>query len=252
MGAVTGIFRTQADAARAVETLHAAGFAEKTLTVLTPGSDPAGVPAATGEQPGLGRAIGGVAGGAAGAAVGMQVFAAATAGLIPGVGPVLAVGALAALVGGAGGAAAGQAIEDTLVEGLPKDELYFYEEFLRQGRSVVVVLAPDDDRAGHARRILEKAGAESVDAAREAWWIGLRDAEALAYFPDDPARFAKDEAAFRRGFEMALRLRGEPLTATPPDVADAAEREAHRRGFARGCEYYRRHGSGPPMTREAR
>ena len=31
-----------------------------------------------------------------------------------------------------------------------------------------------------ARRI-QKAGAETLDAAREKWWIGLRDAEAAVY-----------------------------------------------------------------------
>ena len=157
---------------------------------------------------------------------------------------MLAVGGLAALLAGIGGAAAGQAIEETLVGGLPKDELHLYEEFLRQGRTVVIILAPDEDRAERARGLLQDAGADSLDAARETWWVGLRDAEALAYSPEDPARFAKDEAAFRQGFEMALRLRAEAFegaaAAGPHQALDAAEREAYRRGFERGCDYWRR------------
>ena len=32
-----------------------------------------------------------------------------------------------------------------------------------------------------ARALMEKEGAESIDAARQQWWIGLRDAEEAKY-----------------------------------------------------------------------
>jgi hypothetical protein len=238
----TGIFQARPDAARAVEALRAAGFSDEDVNLLTPGSNPSTVPTTDGEQPGLGRVIGGVAGGATGAAVGVQMLAAAATGMVPGVGPVLAVGAVAALLAGIGGAAAGHAIETTLTEGLPKDELYLYEEALRQGRTVVIVLTPDAQRAERARRILQEAGAESLDAAREKWWVGLRDIEALA--SGDPALFAKEESVLRRGFEMAVRLRGQSFEESEqhcrqrdPDVYHHA---AYRRGFDRGREYSQR------------
>jgi hypothetical protein len=177
MLSVTGIFSTWPEAALAAEALRARGFREDEINLLTPGSDPRAVPIATGEQPGLGRTIGGVTGGAAGAAVGMQILAAATTGVVPGVGPVLAVGAIAGLLAGVGGAMAGDAIETTLTGGLPRDELPLYEEALRRGCSVIIVEARDADRAEAARSALGAAGARSLDAAREAWWIGLRDAE---------------------------------------------------------------------------
>jgi len=244
MHSVTGIFSTVADADRARKALRALPLGEDAVKVFTPGTDPRSAPVTTGEQPGLGRAIGGVTGGAAGASVGVQVLAAAT-GTVPGIGPALAVGAIAGMLAGIAGAAAGQAIENALTEGLPKDELYFYEEALRQGQTVVIVQATDAELAQQARATLQEAGAESLDAARERWWIGLRDIEARECSPDHPSIFAEEDADFRRGFEMAVHLRGQPwedaaacCRQTHPEACD---RPAYRRGFERGRAYAGRH-----------
>src|SRR4030095_13635546 len=75
----------------------------------------------------------------------------------------------------------GNALENGIADGIPRDELFVYEEALRRGRSVVVASTDDAEIAGSARVALDRAGAESVDAARDAWWIGLRDAEAEHY-----------------------------------------------------------------------
>ena len=121
---------------------------------------------------------------------------------IPGVGPVLAAGLVGAALLGAGGAAtgmaAGGALEDSMAEGLPHDELFVYEDALRRGRSVVLVVADDEVSEGVARDLFKEAGAESVDAAREAWWVGLRDAEEAEYTVDG-GDFGVDEPVFRRG-----------------------------------------------------
>jgi hypothetical protein len=89
-------------------------------------------------------------------AAGMELGAAAATILIPGVGPVLAVGIAAAAilgVGGAvGGAAAGAALEKDSTTGLPADELFVYKAALKQGRSVIFVEARDDDEGTPARR----------------------------------------------------------------------------------------------------
>src|SRR5450759_5201932 len=123
------------------------------------------------------KAVGGVVGGAVGIAAGMELGAAAAAILIPGVGPVLAVGIAAAAIlgvgGVVGGAAAGSALEKDSTTGLPADELFVYKDALKQGRSVIFVEARDDE-AEKAHAVLANAGAESIDAAREEWWIGLR------------------------------------------------------------------------------
>ena len=114
--------------------------------------------------------------------------------------------------------------------GLPADELFVYKDALKQGRSVIFVQAGDDDEAAKARTVLANAGAESIDAAREEWWIGLRSAEKEHYHARG-GNFEDAERDYRRGFEAALRHSG---TAG----ADRAENEAYRRGYERGTAYH--------------
>ena len=54
---------------------------------------------------------------------------------------------------------------------------------------------------------MERNRAESLDAAREKWWIGLRDTEETRY---DAAEGDPEKHLFRIGFEAALEpgLRG--------------------------------------------
>lgn len=126
---------------------------------------------------------------------------------IPGIGPVVALGVLGAALFGVGGAVVGGALDHSLREGLPRDELYVY--------------------------------AESLDAAREQWWIGLRDAEAEAY-EGGGRRFAGDETRYRQGFEAALsadcrgRAYGDVIDELERRHADACRDEAFRRGYDRG------------------
>jgi hypothetical protein len=120
-----------------------------------------------------------VVGAAAGATGGMQIALAAAVTVFPLIGPVIVTGLLAgAIVGASAGVAIGKALEDHLTEGLPKDELLVYEEALRRGRCVVIALVESDDRAHAARAILESAGADSIDAARASWRVGLTEPRA--------------------------------------------------------------------------
>jgi hypothetical protein len=241
MESVVGVFASREDGERAVRELVAGGFSRDRITLLTPGASAAeieSVPTTEAEPPGIGRAIGAVTGMAAGAGGGMQA-AALVSFIVPGVGPVLALGALGALLFGLGGAAVGAALDRNLREGLPKDELYVYEDALRRGKTVVVALGENEEEAERARSLLAAAGAESIDAAREQWWIGLRDAERAEYTKAG-GDFVRDEAVYRQGFEAACRLgrdarpysevAGE-LRARCPDVY---EHESFRQGFARG------------------
>jgi len=179
MKTVTGVFDSWRAAEHAVERLHEAGFSADDLSFLTPKTSDTeldSVPTTEGEQPGMGAAVGGVVGGAVGLSGGVQIAAALTSLLVPGVGTVLAAGfagaALAGVAGAAGGAAAGRALENALTEGLPKDELYFYIDELKKGRSVIICRSGDEQKLERARQLLE-ACALSVDAARDRRWIGL-------------------------------------------------------------------------------
>ncbi len=210
------------------------------------------MPIDAGEQPGIGKAIGAVVGAASGITSG-SILAAA---IIPGVGPVTAVGLLgAAILGAAGagiGAAAGGALENSLTEGLPEDEIFVYEDAMRKGRSVVIALAENAHAAEPLRALLISEGAETVDAARHQWWIGLRSAE-REHYSTSGGDFDKDEKFYRMGFEDALHARNrckefdqvsaemesnlEELQKQYPGV-DLAD--AYTRGYRRGREYYQR------------
>jgi len=247
MKTVVGTFPSQTAVEAAVNGLRQSGIDRSRINVLTPRSGPAeirAVPEEDAEAEGVGTAMGAVVGGAAGMSAGLALPTVLTL-FIPGLGPVVAAGAVGAallgLGGALGGAAAGHKIEETLTEGLPKDELPVYLDALRRGRSVVVVLTKDDDEIIRTREILEQAGAESLDAARDMWWIGLRDAEEEEYAKDGKD-FAADEALYRRGFEAALGEGAEGSTSAS-DAAlrarygEAAGETAFRRGFERGCLY---------------
>jgi hypothetical protein len=249
MEAVVGLFAKPETAERAADELIATGIPSEHISVLTRGADAGQIkslPTDDAEQPGVGRAIGTVVGGAAGAAAGVQLATVAATLFIPAVGPVIATGLIAgALFGIGAGGAIGKAVEQTLSEGLPKDEVFIYEDALRQGRTVLVALAETSVQADAARAALAGAGAETVDAARHAWWIGLRDSEAVRY-ADTGEDFVRDEATYRLGFEAALspRTRGKTydqsvgwLRERFPDVY---AHTAFRRGFESGQTYYAR------------
>jgi hypothetical protein len=138
---------------------------------------------------------------------------------------------------------AGEALEESLEHGVPKDEAFWYAHALREGHSVLVVLADHEAQRETARRVLHEAGAESLDAAREQWWIGLRSAERERYVGGAVA-FDRAEPSFRRGFEAALRvgLRGRTYAEAQAELRDLYPElyanEAFREGYERGSAYY--------------
>lgn len=174
--------------------------------------------------------------------------------LVPGLGPVTALGILGAAILGAAGATIGATVggkaEKNTYEGLPEDEIFVYEDALRRGRSVVIALADDEPLASLVRDVLKREAAESVDAAREQWWVGLRSAEKSQYTSVGKS-FDAEEKFYRMGFEAALHARtrcmefdqvsGE-MNATLEDVQrrypGAEVEEPFTRGYRRGREYY--------------
>lgn len=255
MDTVAGTFATRADAERAANRLEALGIPRDRITLLTPGGDPHRIPTDEGERPGMGAALGAVVGGATGAAIGFPLGAAVTL-MIPGIGPVIASGLIGAMLFGAGGAAVGATLEESLVNGIPRDDLFIYEDALRRGRSVVVALVEDDAVAEAAREALPATGAETIDAARERWWVGLRSAERERY-QEGAAAFERDEIVYRRGFEAALapEQRGrsweEALAALRARHGDAVDSPAFRHGWERGQDYFREFGLGGSLRKTA-
>jgi len=255
MEAISGVFKTRSDAEKAVAEAHKAGIAADKITLLTPGTtnevdkEVQSVPVDSTEQPGMGKAIGALLGGGVGITGGSLLIA-----LVPGLGPITALGLLGAAILGAAGATIGATVggkaEDSMSEGLPEDEIFVYEDALRKGRTVVIALADTDDSASFLRDLLKNEGAESVDAAREQWWIGLRNAEE-SHYSKSGKTFSDDEKFYRLGFEAALHARtrcmefdqvsGE-MNAALEDVQrehpGAQVEEAFTRGYQRGREHY--------------
>jgi hypothetical protein len=256
MEAVSGVFKTQADAQRAVTAAREFGVPANRITLLTPGSadeikkEAESVPLDAAEQPGIGKAVGALAGGGVGFTAGEALLIA----LVPGLGPISALGLLGAAILGAAGAAVGAKVggelEESTSQGLPEDEIFVYEDALRKGRSVVIGLAENDDAAASLRELLKTEGAESVDAAREQWWIGLRSAEE-GHYTKSGGSFTDDEKFYRLGFEAALHSRTRCMefdqVSAAMDVAledvekqypGANVEEPFTRGYQRGREHY--------------
>ena len=254
MQAVTGIFSSQSGAERAAASLRSAGVSADKITLLTPGETQnklPPVPVDSAEQPGMGKAMGALLGAAGGLTGGTLLVA-----LIPGVGPVTAVGllggAMLAAAGAAVGASVGGAFENSVTEGLPEDEIFVYEDALRKGRTVLIALAADEASAAPLRELLNTEGAEAVDSARHEWWIGLRSAE-REHYGASGRDFGQDEKFYRLGFEAALHARSrckefDQVSAEMESNLEDLQRqypgedvaEAYSRGYQRGREYYQR------------
>ena len=109
-----------------------------------------------------GAGTGAAVGGAAGLAIGLAALA------IPGIGPIVAAGSVATALTGAGiGAAAGGLIGGLTHMGVPEDDARFFSEGVRNGGALVIVRAPDIDRAEAVATILERSGAAGVGERAE-------------------------------------------------------------------------------------
>jgi hypothetical protein len=255
MRAITGVFASVHDAQRTLADLRELNVPEERLTLLTPagmGGHKAEIPTAASEQPGMGKTIGALVGGAAGLSGGPLLVAA----LVPGVGPITAVGLLGGAILAAAGASVGAVVggksENFMTRGLPEDELFVYEDALRKGRSVVIAMAADEPEATRFRELLKMEEAESIDAAREQWWIGLRSAEE-EHYQSQGQHFGNDEEFYRMGFESALHARtrckeyDQVLGEMDSAIEDVERKfpganagEPFRRGYERGRDYYQR------------
>lgn len=237
MRAITGIFSTLESGQCAVERLRRIVPPDR-INVLTPESTEQEIHSVptTEDMPPVGAPMG--------ATLGTAVGVATAAFLVPGVGQVVGFGAAAAALAALGGFAgwkAGDAADRALSGGLPADEIYLYEDALRQGRTVVIALVDDAEREPLVRDMLVACGAESIDAARERWWLGLRDAEEESYDVAGHA-FRDDERLYRIGFTAALSTNGRSSPENLPvwHHLDQRERDVVRRAFERGRAYAER------------
>ena len=180
MQSVVGIFRTRKDAEQAVRGLVNRGIGRDCIILLSAedgkGSESVKgnlekVPTTDAEADGMGAGIGALMAGGVGAGAGLAAGSAVASLLVPGVGTVFAIGLGAAAVLGLGGAAAGaklgDAAEHAMDIGMPKDDVFFYRELLRRGRSFVIANLADHGWAPVAKDAFREQGGEDVDQARK-------------------------------------------------------------------------------------
>ncbi|PSH65136.1 hypothetical protein [Phyllobacterium sophorae] len=161
MKTVTGLYDNYADARAAVTALEDAGVPSSDISLV--GRNGEGETNA-GEGAAAGAGIGAVVGGAGGLLAGLGMLA------IPGVGPVVAAGWLAATAAGAAagavaGGAAGGIIGSLTSAGVDEDEAHVYAEGVRRG-GVLVSARVNDDREDVARSIINENRAIDIDARR--------------------------------------------------------------------------------------
>nr|BBH91394.1 hypothetical protein KTC_61450 [Thermosporothrix sp. COM3] len=151
---VVGVFtdRTQAD--YAIEQLQNAGFTNEQIGFIARNPETGDTVTESGaEAKATATAAGAVGGGVVGGVVGAGIAL-----LIPGIGPAIAGGVLAATLGGVAiGAVAGGLIGALTNMGIPADEARYYQEEIEAGRTLVTVKA--GDRYQDALTILRQNGA---------------------------------------------------------------------------------------------
>jgi hypothetical protein len=174
MQSIVGIFRSRVAAEQAVRGLTARGISPQAILFLTRESGSTQVEnlSTTDAEPdGMGETVGAVVGGAVGTGAGLSLGSAIASLLVPGVGTIFAIGLGAAAVLGLGGAAAGASVGDAsehaMDMGVPRDDVFFYRELLKRGRSLVIANVEIEDQAAAAHEIFQARGGEDVDAVRK-------------------------------------------------------------------------------------
>src|SRR3982751_6408840 len=98
------------------------------------------------------------------------LVAGAAALTIPGIGPFIAAGPIAAALAGAGiGAAAGGAIGALVHLGVPEEEAHYYAEGVRRGGTLITVNASTDEMATCAAMVMKNHGAADIEQRAAQW-----------------------------------------------------------------------------------
>jgi hypothetical protein len=202
---VVALFDDMSTAEKAVQELEHLGFSRDHISLMAAnrGGDDGGAAAGSAADGAVaGAGIGAVLGGLAGLLVGIGALA------IPGIGPIIAAGPLAAALGGAGiGAVAGGVIGALVDAGVPEEQAQYYAEGIRRGGTLVTVNA-SEGMADRATNILNRYGPVDINQRAATWresgWSGF-DADEGAYhdtgYSASFRNFDQDEDYFRQDFQ---------------------------------------------------
>lgn len=164
--AIAGFFRTRGEAEAAQKDLLSNGFTREEVSFVSGDTTGHETPAVgpieeVGEDKEAGRDA--WIGGAVGLAAGVIAV------VLPGIGPLIAMGPIAGAIGGMSvGFGAGGIIGLLKDHGVSEKEAEFYAEGVARGGALITVHDVADDRESRARKILDDHGAMKVeDLARE-------------------------------------------------------------------------------------
>ncbi|MCR4402161.1 MAG: general stress protein [Firmicutes bacterium] len=161
MASVMGTFDSRDQAEKAVEELRRKGFGEDKVSIVAKedrmkggGRGEGGLTMRGGGNDLTGGTLtGGAIGGAAGILAGLGALA------IPGIGPIVAAGPIAA---GLTGAVTGGIVGGLVDLGIPEERGRYYENKVKEGKILAVVKA-DDDTVNDAKKVLERYGASDIE-----------------------------------------------------------------------------------------
>jgi hypothetical protein len=164
MGTASAIYDRIEDATAAVERVRLAGIPDDDISILT--NDPA-----TSRHAGDATVPDAAAGGTVGLLAGLGLVT------VPGLGPLVGAGWLAASALVAGAGIAGGLIGGLVGAGHGEDEAHAYAEGLRRGGTMVNVRVPDADQG--KIQVLLDSGAYPLDRRSAGWrsagWTGRYD-----------------------------------------------------------------------------
>jgi hypothetical protein len=213
---IAASFEDRADAERAINALKDAGYSADQIGVALRDRTAQGeLVEDTGTSVAGGTTAGLLGGGLFGGLVGWLVGIGALA--IPGIGPVIAGGALATAFGVAGGtavagagigAAAGGVVGALVGLGLPEEEASYFESGFRTGRTLVTVKA-GASRVGEVADILRAYGGDIGPASR--FTTQVRDDRATT-----ASNWETASAGYRRDWERQHTGSGETWATAEP------------------------------------
>jgi hypothetical protein len=156
---VTAVFDRRSEGEAAVEDLRRRGWPQESLGLLHQPSGTAPHIPADETKATQGLATGAAIGGAAGLALGLTALA------VPGIGPVLAAGPIAAgLAGLTAGGGVGALVGSFAGLGMPDQEARHYEAAVREGGFFVSVSTRDQEEADLVCGLLGSRGARDVSS----------------------------------------------------------------------------------------
>lgn len=251
---VIALYENFEDANRAVRDLVDRGFDRDQISLMA--SDASGeysrftgrdMPmegeSATAEGAGVGAGIGAVVGGLGGLLVGLGALT------IPGIGPVIAAGPLAAALSGLAGAGAGAVaggVTGGIIGGLtdlgvPEENAQYYAEGIRRGGTLVSVRV-SDERTNDAVDILNMHSPVDINQRVNTW----RSEGWSRFDPDAEPYYRQSASTETTRHEMG----GTPTGDIHRDMEHGAATEYERRDMGASTEYERRDmGTSPEYER---